>query len=109
MAIIGATEAKVTPIITGMRMPNFQKPKAWISVARPAANRSALIRKASWSFGSLSAPPMISGTATVPAYITSTCCRPSASSRPEGSRSLVRSVGTVVLALVMSVSPLLWV
>ncbi|MNL27406.1 hypothetical protein D3C87_1489970 [compost metagenome] len=108
MAIIGATEANVTPIITGMRIPNFQKPMAWISVASPAANRSALIRNANWSLGSLSAPPTMSGTATVPAYITSTCCRPSASRRPEGSRSLVRSVGTVVLGEVMGVSPLLW-
>ncbi|MNT19535.1 hypothetical protein D3C72_1547970 [compost metagenome] len=108
MAIIGATEAKVTPIITGRRMPNFQKPKAWISVARPAANRSALIRNASWSLGSLSAPPTIRGTATVPAYITRTCCNPSASRRPEGKRSLVRSVGTVVLAEFIGASPLLW-
>ena len=73
MATIGPTAAKVTPIMTGRRMPNFQTPMLWISVAMPTANRSALIRKAIWSLGSFSAAPMISGTAMAPAYMTRTC------------------------------------
>ena len=32
IASIGPTEAKVTPIITGSRMPNFQMPTDWIKV-----------------------------------------------------------------------------
>ena len=75
IASIGPTEAKVTPIITGSRMPTPGKPMHCTSVAMPQANRSALIRKAISSGGSLSARPMISGTATAPAYITSTCCK----------------------------------
>ena len=82
---IGPTEAKVTPIITGSRMPTPGKPMHCTSVASPQANRSALIRKATSSGGSFKARPMISGTATAPAYITSTCCSPSASRRGAGS------------------------
>ena len=105
MAIIGPTEAKVTPIMTGMRIPNFQMPNAWMSVARPAANKSALIRKAICSLGRCSAPPTMSGTATVPAYITNTCCNPNASRRPYATRSLVKSaVGAAMVLLVMKVS-----
>ncbi len=85
MAIIGPTAAKVTPIITGMRMPKRQKPMACTSVAMPAASRSALMRKAMSAFERPSAPPTIRGTATVPAYITSTCCRLSAPQRMRGS------------------------
>ena len=61
-------------------MPTPGKPMLWISVAMPQANRSALIRKATSSGDSLSARPRISGTATAPAYMTSTCCRPRVSS-----------------------------
>ena len=47
MATIGATEAKVTPIITGSLMPNHcVAPSDWISVAMPQQNRSAEIRSA---------------------------------------------------------------
>ena len=77
MATIGPTAAKVTPIMTGRRMPNhWVAPKDWISVTMPQTNRSAEIRKATSSGGSFSARPTISGTATAPAYITRTCCRP---------------------------------
>jgi len=77
IAIIGATDAKVTPIITGSRTPNHcVAPSAWISVTRPQQNRSAEISSATSSGLSFSARPMISGTATAPAYITSTCCKP---------------------------------
>ena len=44
----------------------------------PQANRSALIKSAICSGDNFSARPMISGTATAPAYITSTCWKPSA-------------------------------
>ena len=47
MATIGATDAKVTPIITGRRMPNHcVAPSAWISVTKPQQNRSAEISSA---------------------------------------------------------------
>jgi len=82
---MGATEAKVTPIITGSWMPNQRvAPSAWISVTSPQTNRSAEISLATWSGVRLSARPTISGTATAPAYITSTCCKPSAPRRPMG-------------------------
>ena len=73
IATIGPTAANVQPMMTGKRMPKIQRPNVWISVATPQENRSALMRNAIWSFGSLSAAPRISGTATAPAYITSTC------------------------------------
>src|SRR4029450_5079001 len=101
---MGLTEAKVTPIITGSRIPTPVKPIHCTSVASPQANRSALIRKATSSGGSFSARPMIKGTATAPAYITSTCCRPSASSRGVGS---IWSTGWRSVVVVMD-GPLWW-
>ena len=87
IATIGPTAAKVTPIITGSLMPNQRvKPSDWISVTRPQQNRSAEISSATCSGVSLSARPTISGTAIAPAYITSTCCRPSAARRGAGRR-----------------------
>ena len=41
---IGPTEAKVTPIMTGRRMPTPGKPTHSTSVAKPQVKRSALIR-----------------------------------------------------------------
>jgi hypothetical protein len=77
MVIIGPTAANVTPCISGNRTPNRQNPTAWMIVAMPATNRSAMIR---WTMSDCSnrpaltiAPPTISGTATAPAYIASTC------------------------------------
>ena len=88
MEIIGATDAKVTPIITGSLMPNHcVAPMAWISVTRPQTNKSAEIRCATCSGARFSARPTISGTATAPAYMTSTCCRPSVVTLPSGSVS----------------------
>ena len=88
MEIMGATAAKVTPIITGSLMPNQRvAPSAWISVTSPHTNRSAEISLATWSGVRLRARPTISGTATAPAYMTRTCCRPRAVSLPRGSRS----------------------
>ncbi len=80
MATIGLTDAKVTPIMIGSRMPNAHTPTDWISVTTPAANRSALMSSATSSFGRCMTPPMMSGTAMAPAYMTSTCWIPSASS-----------------------------
>ena len=84
IATIGPTAAKVTPIMIGRRMPKRPTPSAWMMVTRPQHSRSALMRKAIWSLGSLSAPPTISGTAIAPAYITSTCCRARVNRRPPG-------------------------
>src|SRR5207244_3107208 len=70
--------------------------------ANPQANRSAEIRKATSSGGSLKARPMIRGTATAPAYMTSTCCRPSANSRGAGSDW---STGWISVVVVMDYPP----
>ena len=99
---MGPTEANVTPIITGNRIPTPGKPIHCTSVAMPQANKSALIRKATSSGGNFSARPMISGTATAPAYITSTCCRPSASSRGVGR---IWSTGWISVVVVMDFPP----
>ena len=97
-ATIGPTAAKVTPIITGSLMPNQRvMPRDWISVTMPQANRSAEISSATCSGVSLSARPTISGTAIAPAYITSTCCRPSAARRPVGSFSSTGWTAAVVI------------
>ncbi len=86
--IIGPTEAKVTPIITGIRTPNHGVIPSDCSIeTMPQQKRSAEIRKATSSGASLSTRPMISGTAMAPAYITSTCCRPRAKSFGAGSTS----------------------
>ncbi len=74
IASIGATEANVTPIITGRRMPNHcVRPHDWISVTMPQQKRSAEISIDTCCGLSFNARPTISGTATAPAYITSTC------------------------------------
>jgi len=106
MTTMGLTAAKVTPIITGRRMPKRQMPRAWMRVTTPQAKRSALIRRASWSLGSLRAPPTISGTATAPAYITSTCWIPSRESLPRGSISSTGWTPCVVLISSPVVQPL---
>jgi hypothetical protein len=50
MATMGATAAKVTPIITGSLLPNYCVPPSdWISVTRPQQNRSAEISMATCS------------------------------------------------------------
>lgn len=46
IASIGDKDAKVTPIITGRRMPTGPTPRAWMNVATPQANRSASISSA---------------------------------------------------------------
>ncbi len=88
IATIGPTAAKVTPIMTGNRMPNQEpSPKDWIRVTRPQQNRSAEISIVTSAGDSFRARPTIKGTAMAPAYMTSTCCRPSALSRQRGSFS----------------------
>ena len=85
-------------MMTGSRMPNRQTPTLWISEAMPQTKRSQLIRSATCSLGSFRAAPMISGTATAPAYMTSTCCRPSATSRAGGSRWSTGWTASLVLS-----------
>lgn len=84
MAIIGPTLAKVAAITTGRRMPKPPSPSDCTSVASPQQNRSALTRKAVSSRDRCSAPATINGTATAPAYITSTCWIASSHSGPAG-------------------------
>ncbi|MNI41108.1 hypothetical protein D3C73_953530 [compost metagenome] len=87
IATMGATAANVTPIMTGSLMPNHcVAPKVWIKVTRPQQKRSAEISMATSSGVRFRARPTINGTATAPAYITNTCCRPNAASLPEGNR-----------------------
>jgi hypothetical protein len=91
MVIIGPTAANVTPCISGSRTPNRQKPTACTMVAMPATSRSAMIRctmsDCSSRPAATIAPPTIRGTATAPAYIASTCCKASGTSRRSGGMS----------------------
>src|SRR5271167_2468734 len=57
MDSIGPTEAKVTPIITGRRIPTPGNPMLCTIVARPQANRSALIRKETCSWREVHCTP----------------------------------------------------
>src|SRR5690606_13674753 len=105
MATIGPTEAKVTPIITGSWMPNQRViPRDWMIVATPQQKRSAEIKKATSSGASFNALPTISGTATAPAYMTRTCCRPSVAIRKGGSISSTGSVVTVLRFAIVTLS-----
>jgi hypothetical protein len=71
----------------------------------PQTNRSAEIRNATSAASSCSARPMISGTAIAPAYITSTCCKPSVNSRGSGSISLMGCTAGDIVAEDMKVPP----
>ncbi len=100
MATIGPTAAKVTPIMTGILMPNhWVAPKDWMMVTRPQQNRSAEIRKATSCGVRFKARPTMSGTAIAPAYMTRTCCIPSAARRGSGNTS---STGWTVDDMVFS-------
>ena len=81
------TAAKLAPIMTGMRIPIGPMPSDCTMVATPATSRSALIKKAISSRLRPAACPMISGTATAPPYISSTCCKPTRISCSMGSRA----------------------
>src|SRR5690606_14361997 len=88
------TAAKVTPIITGSLMPNQRvAPKDWMMDTTPQTKRSAEIRKATCSGVSWRARPTMSGTATAPAYMTSTCWKPRVRSLPDGRISLTGCTG----------------
>ncbi len=96
-ASIGLTETNVTPIMIGRRMPMPGRPIVWISVATPAAIRSAQTSKVSAAGARCSARPMTSGTVTAPAYITSTCCRANSSNGAgAGTRSTSPGMATRV-------------
>ena len=60
----------------GCRAPSFQKPTVCRIVARPDISRPAEIRKVMSAGGRPKAFPTIRGTATTPAYMLITCCRP---------------------------------
>src|SRR5690606_2911907 len=102
IAIMGVTAANDTPIITGKRIPNMPTPQAWIKVMRPQQSKSALINMVICSLVKPSASPIISGTATAPAYITITCCKPKVDKRPIGNTSSTLAPGTVDFAVVES-------
>ena len=94
MAIIGVTAAKVTDIITGRRIPIKRPiPIHCNNVTIPQQKRSELISIAIASFERPSRSPIISGTATAPAYMTRTCCRPSMISFPGDNMRSTSSVG----------------
>ena len=77
ISTIGISAAKVQPWISGRRQPNHcLMPIDCTMVAAPQINKSALINKIICSAGKPTALPTTSGTATAPAYITSTCCNP---------------------------------
>ena len=86
IASIGDTEAKVTPIIIGRRIPNGPMPTDCMIVTMPQIKRSAFTKTAICSGGSFKARATINGTATAPAYITRTCCNPSGISSASGRR-----------------------
>ncbi len=44
IATIGPTAAKLTPMMTGRRMPKIPRPRDWIRIAMPVTSRSQLIR-----------------------------------------------------------------
>ena len=88
------TDAKLVPSIIGIFPPmNFPIPSDCVRVAIPAINKSAFIRNKISLCESPAALPTISGTATAPAHIASTCCSANASVFPNGSFS---STGAVV-------------
>ena len=83
----GRRRRRCTPCISGSRTPNRQKPMDWMMVAMPATNRSAHDQvtrgRPARAARRDHAPPTISGTATAPAYIASTCCTPSGKQPPQ--------------------------
>ena len=94
MAIIGVTAANVTDIITGRRIPIKRPiPIHCNNVTIPQQKRSELMSIAIASFERPSRSPIIRGTATAPAYMTRTCCRPSMISFPGDNMRSTSSVG----------------
>ena len=86
---IGPTEAKVTPIITGRRMPTNGRSRTHCTTRREAAGEQVGADEEGdvLAARSFSARPMMSGTATAPAYMTRTCCSPSVRRRGAGNIS----------------------
>ena len=76
MASIEATAANDVPCTSGSRAPIFQMPRVCSRVASPDTSSAAVSRYARSAKGRPSAVPTISGTATTPAYMLITCCRP---------------------------------
>jgi hypothetical protein len=92
MATIGPTARRSRPSSPAAGCRTSGSRPALDQRDQAAAEQVGLISIATCSGLSLSARPTISGTATAPAYITSTCCRPSAARRrwavvrPQGGR-----------------------
>ncbi|MNJ60392.1 hypothetical protein D3C77_561170 [compost metagenome] len=76
MATMVATLAKDTPWTKGRRQPKKGIPSVCSKVARPPANSDAAISRPTSVDERPAAWPMIRGTAMMPPYIVSTCCRP---------------------------------
>ncbi|MNO98884.1 hypothetical protein D3C76_906430 [compost metagenome] len=76
IATMVATLAKETPCTSGKRQPKKGMPKVCSNVARPPANSEAAISRPTSPALRPAAWPMISGTAIMPPYMVSTCCRP---------------------------------
>ena len=76
MAIMVATPAKDTPCTSGNWQPKNGRPSVCSRVASPPANSEAAISRPMSAGDRPAAWPTISGTATMPPYMVSTCCRP---------------------------------
>ena len=75
-AIIEATAANEVPCTIGSFAPIQGTPRVCSRVARPDTSRVAASRYDRSAKGSLSVLPTMNGTATTPAYMLITCCRP---------------------------------
>ncbi len=72
-----ATDAKVVPCTMGSRRRSAE-PSVWIRVATPHMKKLAFDDTDHLLGGQPSALASTSGTAMMPAYMLSTCCRPKA-------------------------------
>ncbi len=76
IATMVATPAKDTPCTSGNWQPKNGNPRVCNSVAKPPANSEAAISRPISAGDNPAAWPTINGTATMPPYMVSTCCRP---------------------------------
>lgn len=76
MLTMVATPANDTPCTSGRRLPKNGMPRVCNNVATPPMNRQAVISRPASAADMPAASATISGTATMPPYMVSTCCRP---------------------------------
>lgn len=76
IATMVATPAKDTPWTNGNWQPKNGTPSVCNRVARPPANSEAATSRPMSPGARPAAWPRIRGTATIPPYMVSTCCRP---------------------------------